>query len=79
MPSWVLQTDLPPGRITSRGVILSVLSKTDMRATYFNGWQTPVCSLAIGPLNSRPLLQWLYRNQVNCRMTLPSHFARLFF
>jgi hypothetical protein len=79
MPSRVLQTDLPPGRITSRGVIVSILSKTDTRAAYFYGWQMPVYSLATGPLNSRPLLQWLYRNQVNCCMTLPSHFAPLFF
>jgi hypothetical protein len=60
MPSQVLQTNLPPGRITSRGIILSVLSETDTQAAYFYGWQTPVCSLAIGPLNSRPLLRWLY-------------------
>jgi hypothetical protein len=45
----------------------------------FHGWQTLVCSLATGLLNSRPLLRWLYQNQVNCRMTLSSHFSRLFF
>jgi hypothetical protein len=75
----VLRTDLPLGQITSHGVILSVLSRTDTRATYFYGWQTPVCSLATGLLNSRPLPQWLYQNQANHCTTLPSHFAQLFF
>jgi hypothetical protein len=79
MPSWACRTDLPPGRITSCGIILSVSSETDTRAAYSYGWQTPVCSLATGLLNSRPLLQWLYQNQVNHCMTLPSHFAQLFF
>jgi hypothetical protein len=51
MPSWVLQTDLPLGRITSCGVILTVSSETDTQAAYYYGWQTPVCSLATGLLN----------------------------
>jgi hypothetical protein len=79
MPSRARRTDLPPGQITSCGIILSVSSETVMRAAYFYGWQTHVCSLATGLLNSRPLLRWLYRNQVNNCMTLPSHFAQLFF
>jgi hypothetical protein len=79
MPSWVLQTDLPPGQITSCGVILSVSSTTGTRAAYFYGWRMPVFSLATGLLNSRPLLQWLYQNLANCCMTLPNHFAQLFF
>jgi hypothetical protein len=79
MPSWVLQTDLPPGQITSCGIILSVSSTTGMRAAYFYGWQMPVFSLATCLLNSRPLLQWLYQNLGNCCMILPSRFAQLFF
>jgi hypothetical protein len=75
MPSQVLRTDLPLGQITSHGVILSVSSEMDTQAAYFYGWQTPVYSPATGLLNSRPLLQWLYQNQVNHCMTLPSHFA----
>jgi hypothetical protein len=79
MPSLVLQTDLPPGWITSCGVIFSVLSTTVTRATYFYGWQTPVFSLAIGLPNSRPLPWWLYQNLANCPTTLPNRFAQLFF
>jgi hypothetical protein len=79
MPLQVLQTDLPLGQITSHGIILNVLSETDTLATYSYGWQTPAFSLATGLLNSRPLLQWLYQSLVNCHMTLPNHFAQLFF
>jgi hypothetical protein len=65
MPSWrILMTQL---HLWSQGQGLSRSSGM------------PVCSLAIGLLNSRPLLRWLYRNQANHRMTLPSHFAQLFF
>jgi hypothetical protein len=79
IPFWVLQTNLPLGRITSCGIILSVLSKTDTQAAYFYGWQTPAFSPATGLLNSRLLPWWLYQNLVNHHKTLPSCFAQLFF
>jgi hypothetical protein len=46
------------------------LSKTDTLATFFHGWQTLAFSLAIGPLNLRPLLQWLPQSPGN-RHTVP--------
>jgi hypothetical protein len=78
MPSHVHQTDLPPGQITSHGIILNVLSKMDTLATCSYSWKTLAFSLAIGPLNSRPLLQWSSQSLGNRCMTLPSCFAQLF-
>jgi hypothetical protein len=62
-----------PDHITWRN--LKHIVQDGSLATYFYGWQMPAFSLAIGLVNSRPLLQWLYQSLVNHCMILPNCFA----